>query len=103
MVIVLIRLVSTLGDDEAGRVTVRRLAEFRQVPGLVQKYVARGAQPHEYVGVLVFDSAGSAAAFRASPLAGTTAAAYAVAGPPAVEALPVLYTLDDAPSEPARS
>jgi hypothetical protein len=95
MVVVLIRLQSTLPDDEVSRRTLERFPAFATVPGLVQKYVARGASDGEFVGVLVFASAEAAAAFRGSELAGTTATAYAVSEPPRVEILPVLHTLHD--------
>jgi heme-degrading monooxygenase HmoA len=93
MIMQFVRLRTGLPGDAALSLARERAARFREVPGLVQKYYVRGATPESFVGVYLWDSEASLAAFRDSDLAKSIASAYKVVEPPVVEIGDVVFTL----------
>jgi len=84
MIIATVTFESELTEQEVYQVAVERLPSFREIPGLVQKYYVKAAQPNHYSGVYIWDSMASLQNFRASELAATIPAAYRVKGAPQV-------------------
>ncbi len=95
MIIQIIKFQSNLSLEEVQKITQERAAEFRGVPGLVQKYYFRSEKPGEYGGVYIWDSRESLAAFRDSELAATIPQAYKLHRPPEVEVYEVAFTLQE--------
>ena len=93
MVIQFVKLRSQLPHEEVHRFMEERAPQFRQVPGLLQKYFCRESATGEYAGVYLWDSEESLRRYRQSDLARTTAAAYKVDGPARIEVLEVLFPL----------
>jgi heme-degrading monooxygenase HmoA len=82
-----------LSEEELLAVANERLAQFRALDGLVQKYYVRREGPGEFAGVYVWDSPESLAAFRDSDLARSIPEAYKLLEPPTVEIGEVLFPL----------
>lgn len=70
-----------------------RADQYRQVPGLVQKYYVVDKEMDRVGGVFVFDSQESLEAFRDSDLAKSTGDAYKFIGPPHTRALEIAKVL----------
>ena len=93
MIIQVVRLKSSLSEEELLKVAHERAPQFRALPGLIQKYYVRQQGEGEFAGVYLWDSMESASQFRASDLAKSIAAAYEVVEPPVIEVLDVLFPL----------
>ena len=93
MIIQIIRVESTLLEDELVAVARERADRFRALPGLIQKYYVKLGQPNHYGGVYVWDSMESLEAYRESDLAATIPAAYKATGAPMIETLDGLFQL----------
>lgn len=93
MVIQIIKFESQLSESEVLAVAEERAPQFRAMPGLVQKYYARLAEPNCYAGIYVWDSEESMAAYRASDLAAKIPSAYKIQGVPRVETGAVVLQL----------
>jgi heme-degrading monooxygenase HmoA len=93
MVIQFVKLRSALPDEEVQRLMEERSPQFRQVPGLLQKYFCRESATGEYAGVYLWDSEESLRRYRQSELARSTGAAYKVDGQPRIEVFEVLFPL----------
>lgn len=94
-VLQMIRIESTLTRDGVIDIAETRAHQFREVPGLVQKFYFETGEPNHYGGLYVWESRASMAAFMASDLAKTMGAAYELAGPPSVEFLDLLFRLHE--------
>ena len=93
MVIQFVKLRSRLPGEEVQRRMEERLPQFRQVPGLLQKYFCRESATGDYAGVYLWDSEESLRRYRQSDLARSTPAAYRVEGQPRIEVFEVLFPL----------
>lgn len=93
MIMVMVRARTPLSEDEILAIAHERAPQFRALPGLLQKYYVDYAEPGMYGGIYVFDSRESVAAYRASDLAKTIAAAYRTTEPPVVEVIDVMFAL----------
>jgi hypothetical protein len=93
MVIQVVKLRSGLPYEAVYRLMEERLPQFRQVPGLLQKYFCRENGTGEYSGVYLWDLEESLRRYRQSDLAGNTGAAYKVEGQPRIEVFEVLFPL----------
>ena len=91
-VIQFVKFSSPLTDEEARSVMERRAPEFRQLPGLLQKYYGREVGTGDVCGIYIFDSEDSLGAFRESELARTIPSAYQVESP-RVEVFELLFPL----------
>lgn len=85
MIISTVKFESALTEQEVYKVAEERLPLFLQIPGLVQKYYVKGAQPNQYAGVYIWDSVESMKKFRESELAATIPLVYKVKGQPQME------------------
>jgi heme-degrading monooxygenase HmoA len=93
---VIIQFVSfetTLSEEEILAIARERADRFRSLPGLVQKYYVRLAEPNRYGGVYLWDSVESLVSFRESALAASIPEAYEVVGAPSAEILETLFRL----------
>lgn len=95
MVIQIIKFETTLSEDELLAVARERVDRFRALPGLLQKYYVKLAEPDQYGGVYVWDSMESLKAYRESDLAVSIPSAYKVVAPPDIETLDLLFQLRD--------
>lgn len=95
MFIQIVKLKTSLPEEELLRVAEERLPQFQAIPGLVQKYYVRCAGEGEFVGVYLWDTMESLTAFRDSDLAKSIPSAYQVTEPPVVEVGEVLFPLRD--------
>lgn len=91
--IVLVRVRSSLPEDEALRVMEERAPQFRALGGLHQKYYLQNKQSGEFVGLYLWDSEEDFAAFRESALRATIAESYKTVGEPSVEVYDVVGIL----------
>ncbi|HEU5489475.1 MAG TPA: YdhR family protein [Gaiellaceae bacterium] len=91
-VIQFVKFSSPLSEDEVLAVMKRRAPEFRQVPGLIQKFYGREVETGDMCGIYIFDSQESLNAFRQTELARTIPSAYQVESP-RVEVFEVLFPL----------
>lgn len=91
--IMFVKFRSGLPEEEVRRVMDERLPLFRAQAGLVQKYYAHEPSTGEWSGVYLWESRDALEKFRATELARTIPAAYAVVGAPRIEVLDVLMPL----------
>jgi len=85
MIIQMIKFRSALSEEEVLAVAEARIPQFRDIPGLLQKYYVKSDQPDQYAGIYLWDSMESAAAYRQSDLAASIPAAYKILGQPVIE------------------
>lgn len=93
MIIQIIRLKSGLPEEELLKRAKERETRFKAIPGLLQKYYVKLAQPGQYGGMYVWDSKESLQAFRGSELASSIPDAYQLLEVPDIEVLEVLFQL----------
>jgi len=93
MILQVVKLKSSLSEEELLTVAHERAPRFRAIPGLIQKYYVRAQGEGEFAGVYLWDSPESLAAFRDSDLAKSIPAAYQLVEPPVVEVGEVLFPL----------
>lgn len=86
-------LKSDLPYDEMERRYKERLPQFREVPGLVQKYYSADPSTGEWAGIYLWDSEESLAAYLESDLRKTIPSAYELTGPPQIERFPIVDVL----------
>ncbi len=75
------------------RIAEERAPEFRALAGLQQKYYLQEPATGEYVGLYLWESPESFAAYRDSELRTSIAEAYKVEGEPRVEVYRVMKVL----------
>lgn len=75
-VILYVRIKSELDFEELSRRALDRRPQFKEVPGLVQKFYARDPASDDVCGIYIFESPEALADFRDSELARTIPAAY---------------------------
>jgi len=92
-VVMLVRFRSRLSADEIKRRYPERMPEFRQVPGLVQKYYIYDESANEWGGIYVWDSEESAEAYLTSDLRKSIPSTYEIEGVPRVDRLKVFDVL----------
>lgn len=95
MTLQIVKLKTTLSEDDLLTIAHERAPEFRATPGLVQKYYVRHEGEGEFAGVYLWDSMESLAAFRESDLARSIPDAYQVLEPLVIEGGEVLFPLRD--------
>ena len=93
MIMQIVKLKSSLSEDELLDRAHERAPQFRAIGGLLQKYYLNRPGEGEYAGVYIWDSMESLAAFKESDLAKSIAAAYEVSEPPVVEISEVMFPL----------
>jgi heme-degrading monooxygenase HmoA len=93
MIIQIIKLKSNLEESELMKRAREREPQFREIPGLLQKYYVKMDTPGQYGGIYVWDSKESLLKYRASDLAASIPEAYEVIEAPEAEVLDVLFQL----------
>jgi len=86
-------LKSRLSHDELERRYRERMPQFREVPGLVQKYYSYDSSTEEWAGIYLWDSEESAASYLESDLCKTISSAYELTQPPRIERFPIVDVL----------
>jgi len=86
-------LKSKLSHDELERRYKERMPQFRDVPGLLQKYYSYDSSTEEWAGIYLWESEASAAAYLESDLRKTIPSAYELTQPPRVERFPIVDVL----------
>jgi hypothetical protein len=93
MYIQFVKFASRLAEDQVRRLLDERAPQYREVPGLVQKYYIREPATGAFGGVYLWDSEASYKAFRDSRLGQTISDVYETDGPPRTELFEVLFPL----------
>jgi heme-degrading monooxygenase HmoA len=86
-------LKSKLSHDELERRYKERMPQFRDVPGLLQKYYSYDSSTEEWAGIYLWESEESAAAYLESDLRKSIPSAYELTQPPRVERFPIVDVL----------
>ena len=76
---------SALPPAEFERRYNERMPQFRDLPGLIQKYYAYDPSTGEWAGIYLWDSEESLTAYLASDLRKSIATAYELTEPPRIE------------------
>jgi hypothetical protein len=84
---------SELPLEEMERRYKVRMPDFRELPGLVQKYYSYDESSGEWAGIYLWDSRAALDAYLASDLRKSIATAYQAIRPPQLEILPVADVL----------
>ncbi|MGR3320414.1 MAG: YdhR family protein [Pseudooceanicola sp.] len=85
MIVQFVQFESSLTEAEVLAVARERAPEFRDVPGLVQKFYLKLDKPDHFGGFYIWESREALMAFRESELAKTIPAAYRIIGAPDVD------------------
>lgn len=93
MIIQIIKLHSSLSEEEVLKMAREREPQFKAIPGLLQKYYVKLEEPNHYGGIYVWDSRESLAEFRKSDLAAGIPSAYKLIEAPNIEIVDVLFQL----------
>ena len=92
-IIQIIKLKTSLKEDEALKIARERAPQFKAIPGLIQKYYVRASPPHHFAGIYIWDSMESLQAYRESELAASIPQAYKLLEAPEIEVLDVMFEL----------
>ena len=93
MILQVIKLKSSLPEEELLKRAHEREPQFRAIPGLLQKYYVKTGESGEYGGIYVWDSPESLQAYRVSDLAKTIPQAYEITEAPNIEIMDILFQL----------
>ena len=92
-IIQIIKLKTSLTEEEALKIAEERAPQFKAIPGLIQKYYVRASPPHHFAGIYIWDSMESLQSFRTSDLALSIPEAYKLTEAPEIEVLDFLFEL----------
>ena len=92
-IVQIIKLKTSLEEDEVLKIAKDRAPQFKAIPGLVQKYYVRASPPHHFAGIYFWDSMKSLQSFRESELAASIPQAYKLLEAPEIEILDVMFKL----------
>lgn len=93
MIVQLVRFRSGLPNEEVQRTIEERVPEYRDLPGLLEKYYIKDRETGEYGGVYIWDDDQSLRDFRPSKLARTIGDAYRAEGESKVKTFEVIHVL----------
>lgn len=93
MLVQVVKFKTDMSADDVRETAEKRAAEFRDVPGLMQKYYLQLQEPGMFAGVYVWESAEALRAYRESALAASIPEAYRVQGPPEIDVGQVAFVL----------
>lgn len=88
-IVFMVRFKSKLSYDETLKRAQDRIAQYRAIPGLLQKYYLHDPDTGEFGGLYVWDSQKSLDGFLQSDLRKTIAETYQIVGEPRIEVLNV--------------
>jgi quinol monooxygenase YgiN len=86
-------LKSKLSREELEKRYKERMPQFRQVPGLVQKYYSYDEAANEWAGIYLWENEEALAAYLESDLKKSIAEAYELTAPPKIQRLPIVDML----------
>jgi heme-degrading monooxygenase HmoA len=86
-------LKSKLDAQELERRYKERIPQFRDVPGLVQKYYSYDAAADEWAGIYLWESEEALAGYLQSDLKDSIPAAYELTAPPKIQKFPIVDIL----------
>jgi heme-degrading monooxygenase HmoA len=89
----IVRVKTNLSEEEMLTIARDREPQFRAIPGIIQKYYVKLAEPGMYGGIYIWYSRESLQKFRDSELAKTIAKAYEAVEPPLVEVVDIMFRL----------
>jgi len=95
MILQITKLTSELPEEELLKRAKERESNFKEVPGLLQKYYVKTSNEGEYGGVYIWDSVASLQSFQASDLAKSIPTAYAINAAPNTEVMDIIFQLKD--------
>ena len=93
MILQIIKLKSSLPEEDLLNKAKERKPQFKAIPGLVQKYYVKTDQPKEYGGIYIWDSPESLQSYRESDLAKSIPEAYEIVEAPNIEIMDILFQL----------
>lgn len=93
MILQIIKLRSSLPEEELLNRAQQRAPQFKAIKGLLQKYYVKLDEANTYGGVYVWDTLGSLESFRSSDLAKSIPEANEIIEPPKVESMNILFKL----------
>jgi quinol monooxygenase YgiN len=96
MYIQIVKFETTLTEAQAWEAAETRIEAYRALPGLIQKFYVKLAEPNHFSGVYIWESEAAMKAFRQSELAATIPAAFKVVGAPEITVGEVAFLLRDA-------
>ena len=92
MILQIVKLNSSLSQDELTEKALERKPQFESIPGLLQKYYVKFSEGN-YGGIYVWDNQESLEKFKVSELAATIPEAYQVIEAPNIELAEILFQL----------
>ncbi len=95
MIMQMIKFKTEVTEEDVLQIAHERAEDFRALPGLIQKYYFKTAEPNQYGGLYMWKSEDQMAKYRASDLAKSIPAAYKVKDMPEIETLDILFELRD--------
>lgn len=93
MILQIIKLKSNLPEEELLIKAKEREPQFKDIPGLLQKYYVKTDQPGQYGGIYIWESQESLNAYRASDLAKSIPEAYEIVEAPNIEMMDIIFQL----------
>jgi heme-degrading monooxygenase HmoA len=85
MIMQTVKFESTFPEAEVLRIADERADDYRQVPGLLEKYYLKLDRPNHFGGVLIWESKEAMSAFAQTELAKTIPTVYGVKGEPCIK------------------
>jgi hypothetical protein len=92
-VLLIVRFKTSLAPEELERRYKARLPEFRELPGLLQKYYLYDPSSEEWGGLYLWDSQSSLDEYMASDLRKSIPETYQIVGAPRIETSTVIDIL----------
>ena len=93
MILQIIKLKSNLPEEELLIKAKERESQFKDIPGLLQKYYVKTGQSGQYGGIYIWESQESLNAYRESDLAKSIPEAYEIIETPSIEMMDILFQL----------
>jgi heme-degrading monooxygenase HmoA len=93
MIMQFVRFRSGLSEDDVLKLMEARAPQYRELPGLLQKYYVRDNRNGGFGGIYIWKSEEALQEFRQSELARSIPEVFQVAGQPDVEQFDVLVVL----------
>jgi len=93
MILQIIKLKSNLPEEELLKKAREREPQFKEIPGLIQKYYVKTGQSGQYGGIYIWDSPEALQSYRESDLAKSIPEAYEIIEAPNIEIMDILFQL----------
>lgn len=93
MILQIIKLKSNLPEEELLIKAKEREPQFKDIPGLLQKYYVKIDKSSQYGGIYIWDSQESLDTYRESDLAKSIPEAYEIIEAPSMEMMDIIFQL----------